>query len=155
MRGIHRSLVDSPHKGEWRGALMFSLICASTNSWTNNWDTGDLRCHCTHYDVTEIYIPVWETKFLDYSPQNRCPLCSIQNSTRPSQFSTQPAQNALVLASRRALVSLTVFWPAGTTEQWPILPVFAKLYSPASSNNSILAGVQYILYIKFCLNIDH
>ena len=24
----HRSPVNSPHKGQWRGALMFSLICA-------------------------------------------------------------------------------------------------------------------------------
>ena len=28
VRGIHRSPVNSPHKGQWRGALMFSLICA-------------------------------------------------------------------------------------------------------------------------------
>ena len=35
-------------------------------------------------------------------------ISSIQNSTRPSQLSTCPAQNALALASRRALVSLIV-----------------------------------------------
>ena len=28
VRGIHRPLVNSLHKGQWRGALMFSLICA-------------------------------------------------------------------------------------------------------------------------------
>ena len=28
VRGIHRSPVTSPHKGQWRGTLMFSLICA-------------------------------------------------------------------------------------------------------------------------------
>ena len=28
VRGIHRSPVNSPHKGQWRGALMFSLIYA-------------------------------------------------------------------------------------------------------------------------------
>ena len=28
MRRIHRSAVDSPHKGQWRRALIFSLICA-------------------------------------------------------------------------------------------------------------------------------
>ena len=28
MRGIHRSPVNSPHKGQWRGAFTFSLICA-------------------------------------------------------------------------------------------------------------------------------
>ena len=27
-RGIHRSPVNSPHNGQWRGALMFSFICA-------------------------------------------------------------------------------------------------------------------------------
>ena len=33
VRGIHRSLVDSPHRGKWRRALMFSLIWAWTNGW--------------------------------------------------------------------------------------------------------------------------
>ena len=31
VRGIHRWPVNSPHKGQWRGALMFSLICALNN----------------------------------------------------------------------------------------------------------------------------
>ena len=35
VRGIHRSLVNSPHKGQWRGALMFSLNCAWINGWVN------------------------------------------------------------------------------------------------------------------------
>ena len=49
--GIHRSSVNSPHKGQWRGALMFSLICAWINGWVNNRETGDLRRHRAHYDV--------------------------------------------------------------------------------------------------------
>ena len=52
VRGIHRSPVNSPHKGQWRGALRFSLICARTNGWVNNQDFGDLRRHHAHYDVT-------------------------------------------------------------------------------------------------------
>ena len=52
VRGIHRSPVDSPHKGQWCRALMFSLIYAWTDGWTNNRDTGDLRRHRAHYDVT-------------------------------------------------------------------------------------------------------
>ena len=52
VRGIHRWPVNSPHKGQWRGALMFPLICAWTNDWANHRDTGVLRCHRTHYDVT-------------------------------------------------------------------------------------------------------
>ena len=48
---IFRSPVNSPHKDQWRGALMFSLICAWTNGWVSNRDTGDLTRHRAHYDV--------------------------------------------------------------------------------------------------------
>ena len=41
-----------PHKVQWRGALIFSLICAWANAWANNRDAGDLRRHHAHYDVT-------------------------------------------------------------------------------------------------------
>ena len=54
VRGIHRSPAISPHKGQWRGALMFSLICAWINEWENNRETGDLRHHRAHYDVIII-----------------------------------------------------------------------------------------------------
>ena len=49
---IHRSPVDSSHKGQWRGALKFSLICAWTNGWANNRDARDSRGHRAHSDVT-------------------------------------------------------------------------------------------------------
>ena len=42
----------STHKDQWRGALMFSLICVWTNGWVNNRDAGDLRRYRAHYDVT-------------------------------------------------------------------------------------------------------
>ena len=41
--------------GQWRGALMFSLICAWINGWVNNREAGDLRRHRAHYDVTVMY----------------------------------------------------------------------------------------------------
>ena len=53
--GIHRSPVNSPHKGQWRGALMCPFICAWINSWVNNGEAGDLRRHSAHYDVTAMY----------------------------------------------------------------------------------------------------
>ena len=59
--GIHRSPVNSPHKGQWRGALMFSLICAWINDWVNNGEAADLRRHCAHYDVT-IMVPIRPAK---------------------------------------------------------------------------------------------
>ena len=51
VRGIHRSPVNSPHKGQWRGALIFSLICVWINDWVNNREAGDLRRYRAHYDV--------------------------------------------------------------------------------------------------------
>ena len=51
VRGIHRSPVNSPHKGQGRGALMFSLICVRINDWVNNRQAGDLRRYRAHYDV--------------------------------------------------------------------------------------------------------
>ena len=47
--------VYSPHKGQWRGALTFSLICAWTNGWVNNRDAGNLRRHHANYDVTVMH----------------------------------------------------------------------------------------------------
>ena len=56
VRGIHRWPVNSPHKGQWREALMFSLIYAWINSWVNNREAGDLRCHHANYYIT-LMIP--------------------------------------------------------------------------------------------------
>ena len=57
VRGIHRSPVNSPHKGQWRGALIFSLICVWINGWVNNREAGDLRRYRVHYDF--IVMKVW------------------------------------------------------------------------------------------------
>ena len=54
VRGIHRAPVISLHKGQWRGALMFCLICTWINSWVNNREAGDLSSHSAHYDVSVI-----------------------------------------------------------------------------------------------------
>ena len=52
VRGIHRLPVNSPHKGQWRGALMFSLVCVWMHGWVNTGEAGDLRRHRAHYGVT-------------------------------------------------------------------------------------------------------
>ena len=51
VRGNHRSPVNFFKKGKWRGALMYSLICAWINGWVNNQEVCDLRRHRAHYDV--------------------------------------------------------------------------------------------------------
>ena len=58
VRGNHWSPVNFPHKGQWRGALIRSLICAWVNGWVNNHEASDLSRHCAHYDLTlmdEVY----------------------------------------------------------------------------------------------------
>ena len=44
--------VNSPHKGQWRAAWVFSSICAWINGWVNNRKAGDLRRNRAHYDVS-------------------------------------------------------------------------------------------------------
>ena len=51
VRGIHRSPVNSLHKGQWGGISMFSLTCAWMNGWVNNREAFCLRRYHAHYDV--------------------------------------------------------------------------------------------------------
>ena len=52
VRGIHWSPMNSQHKGQWRGALVFSLICNWVNGCINNRKAGDLRRDRVHFDAT-------------------------------------------------------------------------------------------------------
>ena len=62
--------VNSPHKGQWRGALMFSLICVWINGWENNREAGDLRRYHAHYNAIAMYLydVVWIRRNLPASP---------------------------------------------------------------------------------------
>ena len=61
LREIYRSSVTSLHKGQWRGALMFYLICAWINRWVNNCEAGDLIRHRTHCDViVMLWLLQWQ-----------------------------------------------------------------------------------------------
>ena len=50
--GISPVPVNSPHKGQWRGALMFSFISVWINGRVNNREAGDWRHYPAHYHVT-------------------------------------------------------------------------------------------------------
>ena len=58
---VGNSPVNSPHKGQWRGALIFSLICVWINGWVNNREAGDLRCYRVHYDVSVMHSKIYST----------------------------------------------------------------------------------------------
>ena len=57
--GMHRSPVNSPHKGQCHGALMFLWSAPWINGWVNNREAGDLRRHRAYYDVIAIR---WDLK---------------------------------------------------------------------------------------------
>ena len=58
VRRNRRSPVNSPHKGQWRGALMFSLICVWINGWVNNRVADDLRRYRPPYDIIVMWIVI-------------------------------------------------------------------------------------------------
>ena len=64
--------VNSLHKSQWRGALMFSLIGAWINGWVNNGGADDLIRHRTHYDVTIMARPlmIWSCLGLSVAPRS-------------------------------------------------------------------------------------
>ena len=67
VRGIQLSPVNSPHKGRWRGALIFSLICAKINGWVSTHEAGDLRRHRAHYGVIVMQFYICQ---IDNNPPN-------------------------------------------------------------------------------------
>ena len=58
--------VNSPHKGQWHGALMFSFICVWINDWVNNREAGDLRRQHGHYDVNVMKAGAMACKYFPY-----------------------------------------------------------------------------------------
>ena len=78
--GIHRWPVNSPHKGQWRGALIFYLICVWTNVWVNNGDAGDLR--------SKSSLLLWRRCNDNNMPQYDCP--SASDATLKNMCKTWP-----------------------------------------------------------------
>ena len=82
VRGIHRSPVNSPHKGQWRRASIFPLICAWIYVWANNRETVDLRRHRAQYDVTVIL----NGRFFSCIDNCYCPTGRVPFSTSKMQL---------------------------------------------------------------------
>ena len=98
VRGIHRSPVNSPHKGQWRGALMFSLICVWIDGAVNNRESGDSRRYRAHYDVTIM---------LNKMSNNKLPVIwdAITLMRHHCHVSSSPLDKI-------AAISQTIFWEA-------------------------------------------
>ena len=92
VRGIQRWLVNSPHKGQWRGALMFSLICTlnkrlNKQSWCWWFETSlrSLWRHCNDhrqsiYSWVKSYDNIFSCDF-DFNFPTMSWFCSCHDSS--------------------------------------------------------------------------
>ena len=83
--------VNSPHKGQWRWPLMFSLICAWLNCYGNNREAGDLRRHRTHYDVTLMVLH--ECDYLSMPTCCRCLITTVDQETGKKHSRQKPLRD--------------------------------------------------------------
>ena len=101
VRGIHRSPVKSHDKGQWRGALMFCLICAWTNGWTNYRDAVDSsRWHhnenngvSNHQPHNCLFDRLFKPRSKKTSKRRVTGLCE-GNSLKTGEFPAQRASTA-------------------------------------------------------------
>ena len=98
--------VNSLHKGQWRGALMFSLICAWMNDWVNSRDAGDFRRHCGHYDVN-VMPPEW-TKTSGTVSSGMTSPCTLTNWTSASLWHRIMASRIILMLPPKLITSLAV-----------------------------------------------
>ena len=108
--GFHQSPVASPHKGQWRKALMFSLICTQIYDSVSNREASDLRRHRAHYDVTVIEMGrrMWECGCKIAFPWQRWLDCLIQlvlkSDSLTEQMPTTTARRHAVIVVRQILL---------------------------------------------------
>ena len=100
MLATHRSPVNSPHKGQWPGALMFSLIYAWMSGWVNNRKACDWSFQIEQKLIFTPYVipPHWHTGSRNPSP----------SKTRTCLFYTANIMAADVLATQGARASATM-----------------------------------------------
>ena len=130
VQGIHRSPVNSQHKGQWRGALMFSLICAWINGWVNNDEASDLRRHRAHYDVIvmcflkAMFLP--NTRRLTTSPSlNKLKALRWRHNGDDSVSNHQPVYLGSDQSKYQSSASLAFVWgihrgPVNSPHKWPV-----------------------------------
>ena len=114
-RGIHRWPVNSPHKVQWRGALMLSLICTlyrrlSKQSWGWWFETlshSEWR-HCNGVDTGEIGIII-TVKSLDRHRASNHQHLNFWSTTFRANL-----QSSALLAFYEGNLPLTGWWKPGS-----------------------------------------
>ena len=132
VREINWSPVNSTYKGQWCGALMFSVICTWTNGWVNNRDASDLRRHRAQYYVIVMALQLWDIASKISSSSNLAKARSSIISIIVDQWFWSIAENTTViflhlwqmstrLENRKISNGQETFqdiWAHGTTLYW-------------------------------------
>ena len=87
------------HKGQWRGTLMFSLICAWINCWVNNYEAGDLSRHRVRYDAIVFSILIYNISYDEMSH-----LMIRLAFEIPVEFASYPGKNVPASAAHGSVV---------------------------------------------------
>ena len=143
--------VNSPHKDQWRGALMFSLICVVLKAWVNNRETGDLRRHRAHYDVIVMY-PEYMMAPWHGSMETLPALLALcggnpPGTGRPSQ---RPVMQSFNIFFKSEVVAQTVEMPAIWRNDAPLLWHYCSETShspPMRARYPMFFGVRLMQYI--------
>ena len=100
--------VNSPYKGQWRGVLIFSLICAWINGWVNTREAGDLRRHRAHYDlIVNLYYRGLQALGVPTEQRVRSVLLDHQDLTLTHQ-DLQAPEESVDLPGRKVLMGKKV-----------------------------------------------
>ena len=116
VRRIH--LVNSPHKGQWHRALMFSLICVWLNGWINN---CELTRYHAHYDVTVICFKIFQAERLykNHSCDYEIVFCDVS-----------------IILTKQELCSLIV-WPIINLYLYPFENIFTLISNDPTPGHSV------------------
>ena len=117
VRGIHRSPVYSPQKGQWRADVMFSLICARINGWVNHGETDDMGRHRAHYDVIVRYLDAQASQYLFAVSNITC--IPIPYSATCLQYRKWESHNMHYHSMVHQSCHFPRYWPLVSGMHWP------------------------------------
>ena len=153
VRGINWSAVDSPHKGQWRGALMVLFICVwekrlskqSRRRWLETPSRSLWRhCHATYIPP----MPQW----LRIQQKRTCVPLSLNNQRRFTIYKTRRGNDCIHLESTSGIFiyHMSGMWPpTDSPEDW----YFAK-YGSYGSNTSHLICI-FMDFLEFSGSIGY
>ena len=167
VRGIHRSPVNSPRKGQWRGALVDPLICVWINGWVSNREAGDLRRYRTHYDATVVCALISNVRrFTQYQNVRMClPIrnhCRIRLRNKDGTVSCNVFiwcyQNTYMKAMQLTIIALKSRWawhlPKTPFSQLPcMIQWLTSVYELFASNTPPRTSKQFCWLTKDSVNL--